>query len=69
MTVTAEEEQYLYMPDLFTVTDMKHFRRVAFIAITLSTVTMLSCIIVMPMSYQYLQKVQSTLINDMEFCK
>uniref|UniRef100_A0A1I8EKI6 Col_cuticle_N domain-containing protein n=1 Tax=Wuchereria bancrofti TaxID=6293 RepID=A0A1I8EKI6_WUCBA len=64
-----EEEKHLYHSDIFTETDMKHFRLVAFIAVTLSTVTMLSCIILMPISYQYVQKVQSTMQNDMEFCK
>ncbi|VDM22835.1 unnamed protein product [Wuchereria bancrofti] len=47
-----EEEKHLYHSDIFTETDMKHFRLVAFIAVTLSTVTMLSCIILMPISYQ-----------------
>lgn len=66
----SEEEQHLYRPDaLLTEADMQHFRRVAFIAVALSTVTMLSCIILMPISYQHVQRVQSTMLNDMEFCK
>ena len=34
---------------------MRHFRRVAFLAVALSTVTMLGCIVVLPLSYQYIQ--------------
>ncbi|CAG9529733.1 unnamed protein product [Cercopithifilaria johnstoni] len=64
-----EEEQHLYPSDVITEADIQHFRRVAFIAVALSTVTMLCCIIFMPVSYQYVQKVQSSILNDMEFCK
>ncbi|VDM37305.1 unnamed protein product [Toxocara canis] len=53
----------------FTEIDMKHFRRVAFVAIALSTVTMLACIVLMPLSYQYIQRVQSTMFSDIDFCK
>uniref|UniRef100_A0A915Q3F4 Nematode cuticle collagen N-terminal domain-containing protein n=1 Tax=Setaria digitata TaxID=48799 RepID=A0A915Q3F4_9BILA len=56
-------------PNKISEADMIHFRRVAFIAVAISTVTMLSCIIIMPISYQYVQRVQSTVLNDMEFCK
>lgn len=69
MNLREEEEQHLYPSDVFTEADMKHFRCVAFIAVAISTVTMLSCIILMPISYQYVQKVQSTMLNDVEFCK
>ncbi|VDN00284.1 unnamed protein product, partial [Onchocerca ochengi] len=69
MNLREQEEQYLSPSDTFTDNDMMHFRRVAFIAVTLSTVTTLSCIILMPISYQYVQKVQSTMLNDIEFCK
>ncbi|VIO96992.1 cuticular collagen, putative [Brugia malayi] len=69
INLKEEDMKHLYHSDIFTETDMKHFRLVAFIAVALSTVTMLSCIILMPISYQYVQKVQSTMQNDMEFCK
>uniref|UniRef100_A0A0R3S7B6 Col_cuticle_N domain-containing protein n=1 Tax=Elaeophora elaphi TaxID=1147741 RepID=A0A0R3S7B6_9BILA len=69
INLTREEEEHLYPPDVFTEADMQHFRRVAFIAVALSTVTMLSCVTLMPISYQYVQRVQSTMLNDMEFCK
>jgi hypothetical protein len=32
--------------------EVRHFRRVAFLAVALSTVTMLSCVVVMPIAYQ-----------------
>jgi hypothetical protein len=48
---------------------MRHFRRVAFIAVALSTVTMLGCIVVMPLSYQYIQRVHSSVTNDIDFCR
>lgn len=53
----------------FTELDMKHFRRVAFVAVALSTVTMLACVVLMPLSYQYIQRVQSTMFSDIDFCK
>ncbi|CAD5225098.1 unnamed protein product [Bursaphelenchus xylophilus] len=48
---------------------MKHFRRVAFLAVALSTMTMLACIVVLPLSYQYIQRVQSSVSSDVEFCR
>lgn len=48
---------------------MRHFRRVAFMAVALSTVTMLSCIVVLPLSYQYIQRVHSSVTNDLDFCR
>lgn len=65
----AELEERQLFPEEFSESDMKHFRRVAFAAVTLSTVTMLACIILMPISYQYVQRVQSAMFNDMDFCK
>jgi hypothetical protein len=48
---------------------MHHFRRVAFLAVALSTVTMLSCIVILPLSYQYIQRVHSSVTNDLDFCR
>uniref|UniRef100_A0A914RCD5 Nematode cuticle collagen N-terminal domain-containing protein n=1 Tax=Panagrolaimus davidi TaxID=227884 RepID=A0A914RCD5_9BILA len=53
----------------FTENDLRHFRRVAFVAVALSTVTMLACIVIMPLSYQYVQRIQSSMTNDVEFCR
>lgn len=53
----------------FSEQDLRHFRQVAFIAVALSTVTMLACVIVMPIAYQYIQRVQSSITSDIEFCR
>lgn len=53
----------------FNENDMRHFRRVAFVAVALSTVTMLACVVLLPISYQYIQRVQSSITNDIEFCR
>lgn len=52
-----------------TELSMRHFRRVAFLAVALSTMTMLACIVVLPLSYQYIQRVQSSVSNDIDFCR
>ena len=53
----------------WTEKDMRHFRRLAFVAVALSTVTMLACVVILPLSYQYIQKIQSTVTSDVEFCR
>lgn len=49
--------------------DISHFRRVAFLAVAMSTVTVLACVVGLPLSYQYIQRVQSSMLSDMDFCK
>lgn len=44
-------------------------RRSAFIAVVLSTVAILSCVIGLPLAYSYVQQVQSNMYNEIEFCK
>uniref|UniRef100_A0A1I7XRY4 Col_cuticle_N domain-containing protein n=1 Tax=Heterorhabditis bacteriophora TaxID=37862 RepID=A0A1I7XRY4_HETBA len=41
----------------------------AFSAVSLSTVTILGCIILIPLAYQNVQKLHSNLISDAHFCK
>lgn len=53
----------------FSEEDMRHFRKVAFVAVALSTVTMLACVIALPLAYQYVQRIQSTASSDVDFCK
>uniref|UniRef100_A0A7E4VEI8 Col_cuticle_N domain-containing protein n=1 Tax=Panagrellus redivivus TaxID=6233 RepID=A0A7E4VEI8_PANRE len=53
----------------FTEKDLRHFRRVAFVAVALSTVTMLACIVLLPLSYQYIQRIHSSMTSDVEFCR
>ncbi|KIH56421.1 nematode cuticle collagen domain protein [Ancylostoma duodenale] len=49
--------------------EMLRFRRSAFSAVTISTVTILGCIILIPLAYQNVQKLHSNLLNDAHFCK
>lgn len=44
-------------------------RRSAFVAVVLSTVAILSCVIGLPLSYSYVQQIQSSMYNEIEFCK
>lgn len=53
----------------FSEEDLRHFRRVAFVAVALSTVTMLASVIALPLAYQYVQRVQSSASSDIDFCK
>lgn len=66
---SADKSQLMMESGEFNEKDVRHFRRVAFLAVALSTVTMLSCVIVMPISYQYIQRIQSSVSNDIEFCR
>ncbi|VDM58898.1 unnamed protein product [Angiostrongylus costaricensis] len=49
--------------------EMIRFRRSAFSVVTISTVTILGCIILTPLAYHNVQKLHSTLLNDAHFCK
>uniref|UniRef100_A0A1I7SJW4 Col_cuticle_N domain-containing protein n=2 Tax=Bursaphelenchus xylophilus TaxID=6326 RepID=A0A1I7SJW4_BURXY len=48
--------------------DAESFKRLAFTAIAISTVATLTAIIVVPMLYNYMQHVQSSLDEELEFC-
>uniref|UniRef100_A0A183BIB8 Col_cuticle_N domain-containing protein n=1 Tax=Globodera pallida TaxID=36090 RepID=A0A183BIB8_GLOPA len=65
--MTSTEKSHLVGE--FSEQDLRHFRRVAFVAVALSTVTMLACVLLMPVAYQYIQRVQSSISNDIEFCR
>lgn len=45
------------------------FRRSAFFGITISTVATLTAIIAVPMLYNYVQYIQSSLRDELDFCK
>ncbi|KAF7633821.1 Col_cuticle_N domain-containing protein [Meloidogyne graminicola] len=53
----------------FSENDLRHFRRIAFVAVALSTVSMLACVLLMPIACQYIQRVQSSISNDIDFCR
>ncbi|VIO99774.1 Cuticle collagen 40, putative [Brugia malayi] len=44
-------------------------RRIAFCGVTMSTVATLLCVISVPMFYNYLQQMQSVMIDQIEFCR
>lgn len=50
-------------------TEARRIRRTAFIAVAVSTMTVLCCIVLAPVTYQHIQRVQSILNSDMDFCK
>lgn len=68
---SAESSQHLYPTSSSAMSeeDISHFRRVAFLAVALSTVTVLACVVGLPLCYQYVQRVQSGMMSDMDFCK
>lgn len=53
----------------FSPVSLLNFARSAFSAVTISTVTILGCIILIPLAYQNVQKLHSNLLNDAHFCK
>jgi len=67
--LTEPSEKSQLVVGQFSEKDLRHFRRIAFLAVALSTITMLACVIVMPISYQFIQRIQSTVTNDIEFCR
>lgn len=44
-------------------------RRIAFVGVALSTTASLVCIIAVPLFYSYLQRVQSSMQQEVDFCK
>jgi hypothetical protein len=48
--------------------EAESFKRLTFFAISISTVATLTAIIVVPMLYNYMQHVQSSLDEELEFC-
>lgn len=46
-----------------------NLRWIAFCGVTMSTVATLSCVISVPLLYNYLQHVQSVMENEVKFCR
>jgi hypothetical protein len=51
------------------VTKKRSLRPVAFCAVAFSTVSVLACVITLPLVYNYVQSVQSFMQNEVDFCK
>lgn len=48
---------------------VSRMRTTAFLAVTFSTVAILSCVIGLPLAYSYVQTIQSNMMSEAEFCK
>ncbi len=47
----------------------RHMKRVAFFAVVVSTVAVVSAVVTIPMIYSYVQSLQSHLMAELDFCK
>ncbi len=47
----------------------RSLRPVAFAAVAFSTISVLACVITLPMVYHHVQSVQSFMQNEVDFCK
>lgn len=55
MSLASEKHALQQEAGEFSEADLRHFRRVAFLAVVLASMTMLSCVVVMPIAYQYVR--------------
>lgn len=46
-----------------------HFRRTAFLAVAFSTVAVLACVVGLPLAYTYIQRVHSSMMSEMDYCR
>uniref|UniRef100_A0A914RRI4 Nematode cuticle collagen N-terminal domain-containing protein n=1 Tax=Parascaris equorum TaxID=6256 RepID=A0A914RRI4_PAREQ len=60
--------QYL-MRDEETPRKRRSLRPVAFAAVAFSTISVISCVITLPIVYNHIQNVQSFMQNEVDFCK
>jgi hypothetical protein len=49
--------------------EVENFKRLAFFGIAISTVATLTAIVFVPMMYNYMQHIQSSLQNELDFCR
>uniref|UniRef100_A0A914RFN2 Nematode cuticle collagen N-terminal domain-containing protein n=1 Tax=Parascaris equorum TaxID=6256 RepID=A0A914RFN2_PAREQ len=47
----------------------RHMRRIAFVAIVVSTAAVIASVVTLPMLYSYVQSFQSHLIIEADYCK
>lgn len=66
----ANEEKETLDPDLAKkYKEAEQFRRLAFVGVAFSTISIIIAVVSVPMIYNYVQAVQSVLQNEVEFCK
>lgn len=49
--------------------EAEQFRRLAFVGVAFSTISIIIAVVSVPMIYNYVQAVQSVLQNEVDFCK
>uniref|UniRef100_A0A914R815 Nematode cuticle collagen N-terminal domain-containing protein n=1 Tax=Parascaris equorum TaxID=6256 RepID=A0A914R815_PAREQ len=49
--------------------EANNLRRIAFFGVAISTIATLICVISVPMLYNYMQRVQSIMQSEIDFCK
>ncbi|KAI6242539.1 Col-cuticle-N domain-containing protein [Aphelenchoides fujianensis] len=54
---------------MWSETDKKSLRPVAFAAVVFSTVAITACLITFPLVFQYVQTLQATIQGEVEFCR
>ncbi|TKR82850.1 hypothetical protein L596_016524 [Steinernema carpocapsae] len=51
------------------IQECEGLKKIAFVGVTISTVATLVCVLSVPMVYNYMQRVQTVLQNEVDFCK
>lgn len=60
----GEDKHHLMEDDQY-----RHMRRVAFLAVVVSTVAVMASVITLPLVYNYIQALQSHMASELDFCK
>lgn len=47
----------------------EHMKKIAFFGVTISTAATICSVVVIPLLYYYIQTIQTTLVNEVEFCR
>ncbi len=52
-----------------TELEYQHMRRMAFLAVLVSTVAVVAAVVTLPMVYTYVQSLQTHMMAELDFCK
>ncbi len=55
--------------ELLTQEDYGQMKRVAFMAVVVSTVAVTAAVVTIPLIYNYVQNLQSAMVSEVDFCK